>query len=432
MRRCIASATFLAVQWLAVGAEGAVDCAPTSGSLTLKTPQDVSDLAQCGGFTGNIVVAADGPSAIQLDGLTSVSGNIDIENVAGLTTLSSSTLQALTSMTLNNLPQLSNLSFPSLSNFSSLKWYNLPQLDLSIIAAGPIDGEIQEITVFNTSVKNLDWLVWPVGSLVNITSNEDLREFTIPYNTLNAGCAVSIVSNPSLKSITFDSLNGIYGGLDISDNSETSALDFPNLETIGGFVQLGGSFSNVTMPRLKTINGALSVKSTNDLTDLCEDLSDKNLAGHYDCQSNLDHDKAVANSTMDVSSSPESTGTFDGDDDDDDGKNYDGIKLSQPMKVGIAISIIVLTFMLLVAGFFYIRRRLRSKVRESGGATIPKELEVCRPRMELDGKTMYELDGGHTGSELSVAKEPNTPASPAYSTGSVRSVTPLVRYELPA
>lgn len=419
----------------------------------------MSDLTTCTSFTGNIVVAADGPQDIQLDGVTSVSGNIDIENVAKLRSLTSTSLEAVSSFTLNSLPALSTLTFPALKNFSSLKWYNLPSLEQCKIATGAIDGEIQEISIFNTSLKSLDWLTWPIGAALNITSNSNLQSFGIPYSSINANSAYTLTSNPSLASVDVSSLTGIYGGLEISGNA-VKTLDFSKLQTIGGFVQLSGDYTNVSMPVLSGINGALSVESTEDITALCSNLAQKRLAGHYDCTPNAQ--KSASNPTATTSSgAPTATATTPPTPNENSSKS----SISNAVKIAIGIATLIITLLFLTAAFFFFRRRSRAKVREiepsshrsssadpfaksksaeanafeleesdySSNPTSPKELEAPGIRLELaNGRTRQEMPAGVMPHELEAWHGRCEMHSPAMSTGSVNSITPLVRHELPA
>jgi hypothetical protein len=426
--------------------------------------QDASDIATCETFTGNIVVAADGPETVALETLKTVSGNIDVENVAKLRSFSSSSLQAVSSFTLNNLPELSNLSFPALRNFSSIKWSNLPSLEESTVTSGTLDGEIQEITIVNTSIKSLEWLAWPIGSQLNISSNANLQSFGIPYATINAGSALTFSNNAALTTIGLSNLTGIYGGLQISGNGKMVEASFDKVETIDGFVQMSGDFTNVSMPVLNAINGALRIESTGDITTLCSSLQQKSsLNGHYDCTS--DAQKTPTSSNPTGTAFPSSTGPVIATGTTVLDEASGGNKLNTGVKVGLAIAALVFTLAILAAAFFYFRRRSRAKVREisahpkspnqdsftelsdtmspTNSTHFPKELESPqialelvggRERSEMPGVVPAELDAKHGESEL-------TPISPMNAMGrestwgsvaSVRSDRPLIRHELPA
>jgi hypothetical protein len=420
-----------------------------SKSLTIKTSQDVSDLSGCETFTGNIVVAADGPDSIGLDGLRTVSGNIDIENVANLRSLSSTSLESVTSFTLNALPLLDELKVPALRNFSSLKWSALPKLVECEIATGPIEGEIQEITIYNTSLGGLDWLTWPVGAVLNITANPNLESFKIPYNSINANSAITVSSNPSLNNIDVSSLSGIYGGLAISGN-KMEALAFTKLESINGFVQLSGDYKNISMPALNQINGALGVESTANIQVFCDGLKEKKLVGHYDCVANAQTRTApptpANSSTPSATSSATTTPTSDTEASGGDSQT----------KAVIAGAVVGITMCLLVGflAYLYNRRRTRKQVQEitpkdpeAGSVELSdsisdkrislKELETPTVRLEMQAGRMVQelpavlpseldaLDAGSGTSGVDLGDDD-------LSVRTVSSVMPLVRHELPA
>ncbi|KAH7138999.1 hypothetical protein B0J11DRAFT_32649 [Dendryphion nanum] len=433
----------------------AIDCAPASTSFTIKTAQDVADINTCPIFTGNIVVAADGPGEIALNGIQNITGNLDIENVAQLRSLSSNTIQSISSFTLNNLPRLSNLNFPTLNGFNSIKWYNLPQLEQCTVATGTLQGDVQEITIFNTAIKSLGWIKWPIGSQMNISSNARLTTVAIPYSKINTGSALTISNNTALESVDLSEITGIYGGLAILGNENITSVLFAKLQTINGFVQLNGDFKNVSMPALTTISGALSVKSTANISPLCTDLQNKNLQGHYDCTANVAKNSVSKTETTLTTSVAVPTSQPQVASQEPARSN----SLPTGAKVGIAIGVIVVVVLGLTGAFFFFRRRMRSSVQEiskpetgemdssnppveayTSNTAFPKELEsraarlelsIGRQRQELPSVIPAELDAWHGSSEL---KTPITPVSPSASCGSLsaRSDAPLVRHELPA
>ncbi|KAF2865927.1 hypothetical protein BDV95DRAFT_242640 [Massariosphaeria phaeospora] len=463
MRLCIASFVWCLISYAAVGVEGATDCKPALGSLTIKTAQDVSDVAKCSTFTGDIFVAADGPDEVILDGLKSILGNLDVENVGKLHSLSSMTLEAVSSLTLKNLPELSNLSFPVLKKFSSLKWDNLPALEGCSIATGPIETDIGEITISNTSMKSLDWLVWSVGQLV-ITDNAKLESFSLPYEEIHG--ALTFGQNAALKSFDVSRLIRIEGGLNISNNDVTT-LSFAKLQVIQGNVKLGGGYTNISMPVLNSIGGSLDAESTGDISALCTNLEkDKSFVGHYECESKTSDTPQPSTSNPDATSGPDNE-SDPGEEDDEPGPS----RSVDPRSIGIAAGVIVIAILAVIFSIFYFKRRIRSKVREIShdsrtkksielsdtdtssvrslrNAGVPmartasvKELESPAIRLELASDSTvslqelpgallpHELDGRHGRSELGT---PIAPLSPAPSFESVNSVTPLVRYEMPA
>ncbi|KAF2115907.1 hypothetical protein BDV96DRAFT_60980 [Lophiotrema nucula] len=451
---CIAPLVFLIVQWL-IASVGAINCAPSSQSFTIKTSQDVSDIITCATFTGNVVVAADGPEEVSLDGVTAISGNLDVENVAQLRSLSSQTLTTVSSFTLNNLPKLAHLSFPSLANVSSIKWYALPALEDADVTPGKVNSEVDEISIFNTSISNLDWISWPLGSLLNLTSNANLQSFAVTYGEINPGSTLVFSDNAAFRNLTVSQLTGIYGALQVSENPELKSLDFAVLQTIGGYVQLSGDYVNLSMSALNQVNGALNVASTGDISDLCNDLDQKAsshiLNGHYDCTANSQKNPTSPSASATTSiAMPTTTAT---DRPPADGNNGD---LSSAAKIAMGVLIPLVAIVSSFLTCLCLRRRLRSKVREieknveersdstepsesNTGNSEPKELESIGTRVEIGiGHEIQELQAEEQARELdaihgkSELETPITPLTPAGSWWSGHSDTPLVRHELPA
>jgi hypothetical protein len=198
------------------------------------------------------VVAADGPEDIALDGVKTIAGNLDVEKVDKLKSLTSKTLANVQSLTLHKLPVLSALEFPALKKFDSLDWQDLPSLKQCELPAEH-SGEIQSITIQNTSFPSLEWLKWPIGSSLTINSNPDLQSFSIPYDTINQGSTLNITSNPHLSNISVSQLQGIYGSLSMTENGDSkNKLLFDRLITIGGYVELSGSISKYVSTEVNT------------------------------------------------------------------------------------------------------------------------------------------------------------------------------------
>jgi hypothetical protein len=434
------------------------DCAPASRVATIKTAQDATDISTCETFNGNVVVAADGPEELAFDGIKTITGNLDIENVAKLRSLTSKTLESVNSLTLMNLPLLEELDIPTLKSFS-LQWAGLPKLTECKIATGGLEGEIQEITIYNTSLKSLDWLTWPVGGALNITANSNLEEFKIPYGTINVGNAITLASNQALKSVDVSAVGGIYGGLAITKN-DINTLSFPKLLAIGGFVQLSGDYTNISMPALNQVNGALGVESTADIGGFCNSLQEKRLAGHYDCTSNAQRSANPSTSGTTPSPSPSPTASQAPTDTGGSGSGGGGGGISSSAAIaGLVVGIIICLFVALLV-YFYMRRRARKAVQEispkdpeadsveladsMSRMSIPSNRTTLR---ELESPVMtLELASGRMRQELPAGALPVEMESPAlhseldggWESGSVRtagsptgSTAPLVRHELP-
>ncbi|KAF2190997.1 hypothetical protein K469DRAFT_622252 [Zopfia rhizophila CBS 207.26] len=454
MTLCIASLVIFLLQFLIVVVNA--DCSPSTGSVTIKTSQDVSDIAKCSSFTGDINVAADGPEDISLDGIKTVSGSISVANAAKLHSLSSKSLESVKSLTFDNLPELSNMNFPVLRRFDAFKWNNLPALSECKFGQAH-DGEIQEITVNNTSLKSLDWLVWPVGGRLAISNNANLKFFEIPYNAINEGSSLILDNNAALEDIDVSQLSGINGPFQVTDNEKVTQLLFDKLETVGGDTQLRGAFTNISMPALTQIRAGLRIQSSNDISEFCSRLQSKsqNLKGYLECNPNVQKSPVTNSDPTKLSNTPTTptptslaSSNSPTDNRSNDSGPSNGVKAALVVSA-LVVSALVATFLILIFAFFYFRRRSRAKVREipkpknqtdsiesedglptlkelESGPHIKLELVTRLGAQELPAQVPLEMPAGHGTSELSA------PTSPATSFTSARSTTPLVRVELPA
>lgn len=348
-----------------------------------------------------------------------------------------------------------------------LQFIGLPALEKSVVAvSGAVDGEIQEITIANTALRSVAWVVWPVGTAVNISSNTHLESFTIPYHAINSGSQIIFSDNQRLKTLDFGAVTKIPGGLQLSGNAKLTNLSFPALETIEGFVRVSGDFTNVSMPllesiggslyvsitgdstnvampTLRSINGGLQIDATGDISPLCDYLQEKRLGAHSVCISNRQAPVQVPFPSFTVEPTGLATDTFfptasAGP------KSSEGA-ISTGVIIGIIVAAIVFALLLGILGFIFFRRRSRTKsdnkekaaeVSDSNRISrAPRGIEMAdtSPGTESNPNEMMgytetsELDGASDVTELYT---PDTTPMAARK-DSWRSDVPLVRYELP-
>lgn len=329
-------------------------------------------------------------------------------------------------MTLSNLPKLTTLTLPALTNFSKLDFTGLTSLTGCEIATGALKQDVKEISIINTAMKKMDWIKWPVASALTIAANMKLTDFTLPYDKISAGSSYQFSVNNALTNLDFSQISAIYGSLAINGNQDPS-LNFDKLESIDGYVRLSGPFSNITMPNLQTINGALRAESTVDILAFCNWLSVQDrLYGHYDCTANNTaiYSTTVSKSPSNTAGPSPSVATT-----DTGGASNSGDKksdLSTGAIIGIAVAMVVLiSLVLTTSALLFFRRRSRNKTQQSaaaaaaavsdekkthststlgeeldasgiryelGGVNRVQELPEARPTEELDGQSLQELD----------------------------------------
>lgn len=317
-------------------------------------------------------------------------------------------------MILNNLPKLSTLTLPALTDFSKLDFTGLTALTGCEIATGSLQSDVKEVSIINTAIENMDWLKWPVATTMTIAANMKLTEFKLPYDRISVGSSYQISINSALVNLDFSQLTGIYGSLAINGNND-SQLSFDKLETIDGYVRLTGAFSNITMPVLSGINGALRAESTVNIISFCNWLSTQDqFYGHYDCTANNTSPITSSTDSKSAGSTALSTSTVTapGAQSTDDKSNSKKSDLSTGAIVGIAVAlVIVISIILTASGLLLLRRRAQKKAQ--GGATpqdrktlststLGDELAASGVHYELGGekKTTYEMPGAEPSREL--------------------------------
>lgn len=454
----------LAAQWLPlllcswVGRAEAADC---SGDLAINSADDITKLNGCTTFTGNVSLAAKGIQDITLNGLKAVTGTINIADSAAVRSISSTTLETISALTLNNLPNLTTLALPVLTNFSKLGFEGLLALKGCDIATGGVKQDVKEISIINTALEKMDWIKWPVATTLTIAANENLTDFTLPYDKISSGSTYQFSVNQALTNLDFSNLSGIYGSLAVNGNNDPS-LAFDKLETIDGYVKLNGKFENITMPNLQAINGALNAESYvthgSGILSFCNWLSvQPRLYGHYDCTANNTQGYILNSATVSHSPSstagptPSSTTTIVAAGDVIDGKKSD---LSTGAIIGIAVGMVFLiSFVLTASALLFFRRRARNKAQQTqqlaaptaaaahapdekktrSTSTIDEELDASGIRYELgESQKAQELPGAKAVGELDgQSLQEMDVEKPYFRDQKPAPESPMGRFELP-
>jgi len=277
-----------------------------------------------------------------------------------------------------------------------------------------VKQDVKEISIINTALEKMDWITWPVATTLTIAVNNNLTDFTLPYDRISSGSSYQFSVNQALTNLDFSNLSGIYGSLAVNGNNDPS-LAFDKLETIDGYVKLNGNFENITMPNLKAINGALNAESYvthgSGIISFCNWLSvQPRLYGHYDCTANntvLNSATVSESPSSTAGASPSSTTTIVEAGDTIDGKKSD---LSTGAIIGIAVGMVFLiSFVLTASALLFFRRRARNKAQRAAASTIaaahaPDEKKTHSTSTigeELDASGIrYELGESHRVQEL--------------------------------
>ncbi|KAJ4349730.1 cell wall protein Ecm33 [Didymosphaeria variabile] len=309
-------------------------------------------LNKCTNVTGRITISPSAPRDIQINGPKSLN-MLQVTSAKSLRSISSSSVQSIDSIKLSGLPNLASLSFSALNTLESLQLEDLPALENCSFGLGPRTA----VKVFNTSLQSVEWLKWPVATSLNISSNENLRAVSLPWEVIDG--AVEINENPALEKVDVFSIKDVKGDFTLEGNDALKSLTFEKLESVEGNVLLSGTYGNVSMPVLNKVGGGLTIKSTDNIQEFCDELDKQGLKAKYECTSEVQRADDASAKPAPPKNSDSAPKPSDGVDEEDAGDD-----LTIGAKIGIITASVILGLFLVVGALSFFRARSRGKVRE--------------------------------------------------------------------
>jgi hypothetical protein len=274
-------------------------------TITINAAADATNIP-C--QTVNTIVINNGViGQININGPLAVTGDIIVNNVTQLVSLSSSSIGSIAgSFTMQGLTLLSTLSFTALTSVKDITWKTLPALQTLTFGTVGIT-KVSTIQISDTFLSSLDGLnvasvdsfsldnnkrlvtytssLTNVSTLLSITANganltinapslvwakvlqvqnvgsislpalkvindslkfdkNDFATFNAPNLTSTTTGDISFINNPSLTNITMPVLQKTGGGFTIQNNTNLMVLNsFPKLSQVGGAVIIRGNFT---------------------------------------------------------------------------------------------------------------------------------------------------------------------------------------------
>ncbi|KAK6456262.1 3-prime end of extracellular mutant protein [Scheffersomyces xylosifermentans] len=345
------------------------DC--SFSDFTATNSAQVQQVAACQTAVGDITIYGDAFGSIELTGVEQIFGSLHVKNATQAVTLNAPTLQLVSgTLELNANTILQNLNLAQLTTVGSLNFNALPALEQTGLTAGitsadsiviadtgltslsginvyelktfdvnnnqdidTIDSGLQSVTdslsisynaekvdvildqltsannVFLQSINSLSAnnLTTVNGSLAVSSSSVDEVQFK---GLTNIGKSLTINKNDNLETLDFPKLTNIGGALQISDNEHLRSFDgFPELKTIGGSVDINGTFDNGTFESLQRVAGGFNLKSEGDVS--CDEFkklnSDGDIKGNKFVCSNADGASSSSSSKKGSSDSTDSS-----------------------------------------------------------------------------------------------------------------------------
>jgi hypothetical protein len=209
-----------------------------NGTYIIKDETDLHLLEGYSSITGNLYIFIDEPTSLEgLESITTVGGDLYIENIRALTDISG----------LRNLTSVGG------------------------------DFVIRD----NDDLKNLSGLenLASVGGDLKIYNNVALTSLSVLENLTSIGGELFIVDNPALTSLSgLENLTWV-GGLDISENNTLTSLSaLGSLTSVGGYlcIQYNDSMTSLEMTSLQKVDEDFRIYYNRLLcTSLVEELRDQ-------------------------------------------------------------------------------------------------------------------------------------------------------------
>mgnify|MGYP003361629360 CR=1 FL=1 len=292
-------------------------------TATATAQSDLDSLSSCKTISGTLALSGSlvNPS---LSGVETIKGGLSIDNSDDIVSFTADSLKEITGdMVMQNLTSIQTVSLSSLTSVSSVSLVALPVLDSFIITAldsadnivisdtslTSLDGfnNLEEVSVFNINnngdLVTIDSPIKTISNGLSISSNGDDLELifnnlewannvtilgagSVEFNALTKinqsigfinntftslnmdnitaiGVTLNVVSNDDLTELSFSSLKTLGGALVVANNTKlTNITGFPELTTIGGALDVIGDFTEFTLPKLTSIKGGADIETT--------------------------------------------------------------------------------------------------------------------------------------------------------------------------
>lgn len=304
-----------------------------TGSFTISSSSDTSQLSSCSTYDGDIIIAAEASGQINIDGVTRITGDLRASNATQLTGIGADRLATIEGMfDLEVLQIMSNLQMPYLNAVNRIRWIALPALQSLNFARGVTQAN--QVYISNTGLTQLSGIELTAVGALDVNNNQFLRtinvnnlknvtsqlafsangpnlEIALPNlqsaanmtirnvssismpslsqvagsmgfyqnyfssfaapNLTRTGNTIAFVDSPSLTSLEFPMLQTIGGGLLLANNSELDGITgFNGLKTINGDINFYGTFDAVSFNSLSDVKGAASVYTSSTNNSICD------------------------------------------------------------------------------------------------------------------------------------------------------------------
>ncbi|KAI4185410.1 MAG: hypothetical protein L6R41_004156 [Letrouitia leprolyta] len=270
---------------LALASTALAQCS-NSGTLTIASSADASQLASCTTYSGSVAIEtglavpkdANGRQQLEVTTVKKITGNLTVTSAHDLSSLTFDSLQSISGFELGDLTVLSVLSMPALTEVNQLNFTALPALQNlefgnGITKASSIlitntglsslmgINNLKQVDTFNVNnnqaLQNISLQVTSITDSLDIEANDGYQTgLTTSFPMLETATNMtfrncSSISLPALANVTQDL--GFYG-------NTFESFTAPNLTTAGGLIFVDNeALTNISLPKLTTINGTYQI-----------------------------------------------------------------------------------------------------------------------------------------------------------------------------
>ncbi|KAE9370279.1 hypothetical protein N431DRAFT_426662 [Stipitochalara longipes BDJ] len=261
----------------------------TQATATINSPADVTQLSTCEVIQATVVVGSEFTGDAYFNGPKTITGDLIIANVTGLTYFISISLTEIGgTFQLDTLPLLESAHFDELTRVSSIIWTNLPTLDEISLDSHPTpikltisntnlpqlplfgNGSMSEVDINNNA--KLDWVILNVSSIAGSLSFSENGKSNFSFPNLVSAANFTARDCPQ---IDVPLLSFVNGSLGLYDNS-FSSFSALKLTSVGNFATGEGSLAiesnaalkNLSIPLLKSVGGTCQIAQNDVLATI--------------------------------------------------------------------------------------------------------------------------------------------------------------------
>ncbi|KAF2120565.1 hypothetical protein BDV96DRAFT_269680 [Lophiotrema nucula] len=236
------------------------ECSDSTSTATIAQPSDTGIFTKCSTWLGDVVIVTATPSELSLGPIEVIKGSLNIVNNSELSRLEAPDLRTIGGdMTLDTVQILDTVSFPQLSSVGKLLLNALPNLQAMGLDTG-ID--VSKVDIQNTQIQSLELNVKAADQII-IANNRYITKINLGLT--NIGKSLTMEANNPMIAIELPNLSWAYN-ITIRN---VSSISVPNLNYVNGSLGLYGTvMETFEAPSLSVLKGDFEAASNTELVNI--------------------------------------------------------------------------------------------------------------------------------------------------------------------